>query len=69
MKTYKVIRKYVFECTWEVKARSEEEAQDYADKHCGCVWPEYQSSLPDNSINWDGDVHPSQTLNEYDEAI
>ena len=45
-KTYKATRYYTFECTREIKANSQRQADEYANKHCGCISPDYHSSLP-----------------------
>ena len=63
MKKFAVTMSYTFECTWEIKAKNEEEAIEYATKHCGCVWPDYHSSLGEDSVDtWEGDVHPEKTF-------
>lgn len=55
-KTYKVKSKYTFEVTWEIPAKNKSQALEYAEKHCGCVNPNYHSSMGD--VDWVGDVHP-----------
>lgn len=49
---------YWFSCEREIKAWSPELAKEYAEKHCWCFSPQYQSSLPQDDVNWNWDVHP-----------
>lgn len=61
-KFYKVNAKYTFVVTWEIKADNRAQAVEFADNHCGCVGPNYHSSLSDEDVDWNGDVHPSTKI-------
>lgn len=55
---FEVEMSYTFKVTWKVRAKNTDEAMEKAAKHCGCVNPSYQSSLPCDDIDWEGSVHP-----------
>lgn len=58
-KEYEVETKFVFSGKFYVKADSPEQAVEYINKHCGVVLGgDIHSSLPDEMVNWDFDVHP-----------
>ncbi len=63
-KTYKVKSTYTFEVIWEIKTQDSLLAEEFAKKHCGCISPNYHSSLPDDMVTWDWDVHPSEQTHE-----
>lgn len=62
-KTYQVETRFEFTGTFEVKAKSKQEAIEYVQKHCGLViGGDIHSSLPDEDINWEFPVHPKKVI-------
>lgn len=60
---YAVPTKFVFSGTFRIKAESQEQAEEYAEKHCGLViGGDIHSSLPDEMVNWDFPVHPEKII-------
>lgn len=57
-KTYTVKVQYTFICDRQIKADSQEQANEYAIRHCGCISPDYDSSLPSDDVNREASVHP-----------
>jgi hypothetical protein len=63
MATYKIKMKYSFQCEWIIEAKNKQEAYEIADKHCGCVGPNYHTSISNDIVkDWVGDVHPNKSL-------
>lgn len=60
MKRYKLNVRYVFSGVFEIDADSFEEAQIYFHQHCGCTIGDVHSSLPDEEVDWEFDVHPTE---------
>lgn len=57
--TYYVPTKFVFSGTFGIKAESQEQAEEYVQKHCGLVLGgEIHSSLPDDEVDWEFGIHP-----------
>ena len=56
---------YTFLGHFEIEADSPEQAEEYAEKHCGLViGGDIHSSLPDEDVDWDFDMHPEKTIGE-----
>lgn len=62
MKTYKVPVKYVFSGYYLIKTDTRKTARKIVENQCGCVGPNIHSNYSYELINWNFDVHPSQTL-------
>jgi predicted small metal-binding protein len=63
MKTYKIKTKFVFNGTFEVKAKSKDEAREMIKKHCGLViGGDIHTTLPDDMVNWEFNVHPDKII-------
>lgn len=65
---YDVPTKFVFSGTFRIKAESQEQAEEYVQKHCGLViGEEIHSSLPDGDVDWMFNSHPEKIIgNERD---
>ena len=62
-KEFEVDVSFTFKGKFFIKAESQEQADEYAEKHCGLVLGgDIHSSLPDEDINWDFPVHPEKTI-------
>lgn len=63
-KVYTVPVKFVFEGQFFIKADSKEQAQEYAEKHCGLtlISNGIHSTLPDEDVDWDFSVHPQKIV-------
>lgn len=60
---YKVPLSFVFKGEFEITAGSQEQAEEYALKHCGLViGGNIHSSLPDEWVDWDFPTHPEKVL-------
>ena len=60
---YAVPPKFVFSGTFRIKAESQEQAEEYVQKHCGLVLGgEIHSSLPNDEVDWEFDVHPEKII-------
>lgn len=65
MPKYKVPVTYTFTGTFSIEADSSEEAQEYAEKHCGMTESRgIHSSLPDETVDWDFPCHPEKTIGD-----
>ncbi len=63
MKTYKVPMKYVFTGEFEIKAESQEQANEFAIQHCGLVLGgDIHSTLPMKDVSWDFASHPEKKI-------
>jgi hypothetical protein len=62
MRTYRVKVKAVFEGHFDIKAENREQAAEYAEKHCGIVGPHIHSTLDDEDVDWEFDVHPDKKI-------
>ena len=60
MPKYKVPVTFSFQGSFLIEARSKEEAELFAEKHCGMVAGQrgVHSSLPEEDVDWDFPVHP-----------
>lgn len=67
-KFYDVPTRFVFDGTFHIKADSQEQAEEYAQKHCGLVLGgDIHSTLPDEDVNWEFSIHPDKIIgNEND---
>ena len=62
-KVYEVRVAYIFRGTYSIRAASVEQARRYALDHCGLVLGgNIHSSLPDDEVDWDFNVHPEKVL-------
>lgn len=62
--------KFVFSGEFYIKANSQEEAEEFAQKHCGLVLGgDIHSSLPNEDVDWDFDVHPDKIIDYENEII
>lgn len=62
-KVYPVQVTFSFTGTFKIKARSQEEANEFAEKHCGLVMGyNIHSSLPADDVDWDFPVHPRKIV-------
>lgn len=62
-KEYTVKTKFVFEGEFYIKADSKEQAREFVEKHCGLViGGDIHSTLPDDDVNWNFDVHPKKIV-------
>ncbi|MDL2310118.1 hypothetical protein LJC39_03265 [Parabacteroides sp. OttesenSCG-928-B22] len=62
-KEYTVKTQFVFEGVFHVKAESREQAREFVGKHCGLViGGDIHSTLPDEDVNWNFDVHPKKIV-------
>lgn len=62
-KFYDVPTKFVFKGTFRIKAESQEQAEEYVQKHCGLViGGDIHSTLPENEVNWEFGVHPEKIV-------
>ena len=66
---YKVYVKFIFSGYFEVSAESTIEAVEFIDKHCGLVLGGgVESTLPDDDIDWDFNVHPEKKITRVRKA-
>ena len=64
-KTFVVNTKFIFEGKFYVKADSKEQAREFVEKHCGLViGRDTHSSLRDDMIDWEFDVHPEKEIGD-----
>jgi hypothetical protein len=62
-KEYTVKTKFIFEGEFYVKVESREQALEFVGKHCGLViGGDIHSTLPDEDVNWNFDVHPKKIV-------
>jgi hypothetical protein len=63
MKQYAVKTRFSFTGNFFIKAESEAQAKEYAEKHCGLViGGDIHSTLPNDEVDWDFPVHPVETV-------
>lgn len=61
---------YTFTGTFTLRAKSEAQAIEYAEKHCGLVLGgDIHSTLPDDDVDWSFAVHPEFTVTDAIEEI
>jgi len=69
-KEFEVEVSFVFKGKFLIKAESQEQANEYAEKHCGLVLGrDIHSSLPDEDVNWDFPTHPDKIIHTIDEDL
>lgn len=62
-KTYTVPVKFIFTGEFRIKADSQEQADEYAQKHCGLtLGGNIHSALPDEDVDWEFGVHPEKVV-------
>jgi hypothetical protein len=62
-KEYTVKTKFIFEGEFYVEAESREQALEFVGKHYGLViGGNIHSTLPDEDVNWNFDVHPKKIV-------
>lgn len=60
-KFYDVPTRFVFDGKFRIKANSQEQADDYVQKHCGLVLGgPIHTTLPDEDVDWEFNVHPEK---------
>lgn len=60
---YAVSTKFVFSGTFRINAESQEQAEEYVQRHCGLVLGgEIYSSLPGDEVDWEFNVHPEKIV-------
>jgi hypothetical protein len=65
MEEYTVPVSFQFDGIFKIKASSPEEAEEYAQKHCGLViGGDIHSSLPEDEVDWDFPCHPNKIIGE-----
>ena len=68
-KYFKVKTKIVFSGDFYVFAKDKQQARDYIEKHCGLViGGDIHSTLPDDMIDWNFDVHSDKLIISIKEA-
>ncbi len=66
-KIYTVPAKFIFTGEFYIKADSQEQAEEYAYKHCGLViGGNIHSSLPSDDVDWKFDAHPEKVIGDSD---
>lgn len=67
-KLYTVPAKFVFSGEFYIKAESQEQAEEYVQRHCGLViGGDIHSTLPGDDVNWNFNVYPQKVIgNESD---
>lgn len=62
---YAVPTKFVFSGTFRIKAESQEQAEEYVQKHCGLVLGgEIHTSLPNDEVDWEFNVHSEKIISD-----
>jgi len=62
---YTVPMNFVFSGDFYIEADSQQQAEEYAQKHCGLVLGgDVHSSLPDEDVDWDFACHPEKVFPE-----
>jgi len=62
-KVYSIPVTFTFEGVFKIRASSEAEACEHADKHCGmAIDTGIHSALPEEDVDWDFPVHPRKTV-------
>lgn len=60
---YTVPMQFVFEGEFYIETENQEQANEYALKHCGLIMGgDIHSTLTDEDVNWDFSVHPEKVL-------
>jgi hypothetical protein len=60
---FEVDTKFVFSGKFFVEAESKEQTREYVDNHCGLViGGNVHSTLSEDQVNWDFDVHPDKVI-------
>lgn len=62
MLEYKVSVDFTFSGGFTIKAESREQAWEWVAKHCGMVMGSVQSTLPDDSVDWEFPMHPEKKI-------
>ncbi len=62
MKKYAVKTRFIFEGHFIVKASSMLEAKEYVSLHCGCVIGNIHSTLSEEDVDWDFNVHSTKVI-------
>lgn len=66
MKDYKVRVSFTFTGVFLVKADNRTEARKMIEQDCGMTFSGgITSTLPDDQINWDFDVHPEKKITSF----
>lgn len=62
MKEYLLSVDFIFSGKFIIKAESREQAWEWVAKHCGMVIGNVQSTLPNDSIDWEFPMHPEKKI-------
>lgn len=62
MRVYQVSVDFTFSGEFFIKAESREQAWEWVAKHCGMVKGSVQSTLPDDSVDWEFPTHPEKKI-------
>jgi hypothetical protein len=68
-KEFEVEVSYVFKGKFFIKAESQEEANENAEKHCGLVLGRDIHSTLNEDVNWDFPVHPEKIIHTVNKDI
>ena len=61
-KIFEIPVKFTFEGFFKIKASSKEEAEENAEKHCGMIRGDVQSTLNDEDVDWNFPIHPDMEI-------
>lgn len=62
MNEYQLSVDFIFSGKFYIKAESPEQALEWVAKHCGMVKGNVQSTLPNDSIDWEFPMHPEKKI-------
>jgi hypothetical protein len=65
MRQYTVKTRFSFTGSFYITAQNKDEAKEKVEKHCGLVLGRgIHSSLPDDVVDWEFDVHPDVSISQ-----
>jgi len=67
MKEYKIPTKFIFAGYFRIKCENKLQAKEYVEEHCGLVIGDIHSSLPDDQVDWEFDVHSKKVTGRITE--
>ncbi len=62
MNEYQLSVDFIFSGKFIIKAESREQAWEWVAKYCGMVIGSIQSTLPDESVDWEFPMHPEKKI-------
>lgn len=63
MARYKAKVRFIFEGIVEVEANDGSQAQEHIDRHVGlCIGGDIHTTLDDEDVDWDFNVHPEKEI-------